>query len=481
MKGNRSIRIIILVLLVTFMIETISSAGFIDDWLTQKTESSPGYFEGQKRGYFTGGSFSARWPMKNDYLFSFEPPRLNFGCGGIDAFMGGFSFLNFEYLVQKLQRILQAAPAAAFDLALKNLCEPCSNVIKSMNAASDALNSLQLDDCKAAKVLAANIISPFTDNPKIKQEAEKRHDILGGIEDLPQKITEIWKSNDGKGQRTTNELLEGCPSDIKTIYNTPGASILEQMMGKRNFPVEYAPVMRALIGDIMISNLGDGQTGPNPTGPCSESKPTTTKGFSSGDIYEKTVSGNDWGTCTLSTDANRNLEKWTQDKLSSIYTKLSSRSGDLTAEEATFVNTLPLPVAGALKVAISTKQGSSILASLSVITAKAYALAMLQELYGEISVTVSMAESGMAKMQGAVKADCAIELITPLMPYLKEMRQQAFTQTKIAQADYANTLKENMAVLDVARRYQEFNKTVNSILSRSHSAGFAARAMGNGN
>ena len=35
-------------------------AGWVDDWLQQKTETSPGYFEGQKRGYFTGGSFSAR-------------------------------------------------------------------------------------------------------------------------------------------------------------------------------------------------------------------------------------------------------------------------------------------------------------------------------------------------------------------------------------------------------------------------------------
>ena len=128
LAGTRTRHILISVvvaLLLGLLVGTIARAGFVDDWITQKSETSPGYFEGQKRGYFTGGSFSARWPQTRDYLVSFEPPRLKFGCGGIDAFMGGFSFMNFEYLVQKLQRIIQAAPAAAFDLALKNLCEPC--------------------------------------------------------------------------------------------------------------------------------------------------------------------------------------------------------------------------------------------------------------------------------------------------------------------------------------------------------------------
>ena len=70
------------------------SAGWVDDWIDQKVETSPGYFEGQKRGYYTGGGFSARWNLQNDYLWSVTPPRLKTGCGGIDAFMGGFSFLD---------------------------------------------------------------------------------------------------------------------------------------------------------------------------------------------------------------------------------------------------------------------------------------------------------------------------------------------------------------------------------------------------
>ncbi len=194
-RSKRLLILVALALILGLIVGTFARAGFVDDWITQHTETSPGYFEGQKRGYFTGGSFSARWPQTKDYLVSVEPPRLQFGCGGIDAFMGGFSFMNFEYLVQKLQRILQAAPAAAFDLALKTLCEPCSNVIKSMNAMSDALNHLQLDDCKAATVIAARAMDPFTDNAKIHAEAQKDFSLERGIQDLGQKLNDIWNAH----------------------------------------------------------------------------------------------------------------------------------------------------------------------------------------------------------------------------------------------------------------------------------------------
>ena len=92
----------------------LSWSGWVDDWVQQKSSTSPSYYEGSKRGYYTGGSFSARWQNNDDHLFTASLPKLKSGCGGIDMFLGGFSFLNVDYLVQKLQNILSAAPAAAF-------------------------------------------------------------------------------------------------------------------------------------------------------------------------------------------------------------------------------------------------------------------------------------------------------------------------------------------------------------------------------
>ena len=65
--------------------------------MQQKSSTSPSYYEGAKRGYHTGGSFSARWANNDDRLVTATLPRLKSGCGGIDMFLGGFSFLNVDY------------------------------------------------------------------------------------------------------------------------------------------------------------------------------------------------------------------------------------------------------------------------------------------------------------------------------------------------------------------------------------------------
>ncbi|EKD37931.1 MAG: hypothetical protein ACD_75C00933G0001, partial [uncultured bacterium] len=169
---------------------TIASAAWVDDWLEQKTTTSPNYFSGQQRGYYSGGGFSGRWPSKVDYPVTVEMPRIKSGCGGIDVFMGGFSFLNEDYLVDKLQSILESAPAVAFDLALKTLCEQCSNTIKNFEALADKLNSMQLDECAAAKELVGVVM-----DENGFHSTEVMQEKLGtSIKEnkLSQGITEMW-------------------------------------------------------------------------------------------------------------------------------------------------------------------------------------------------------------------------------------------------------------------------------------------------
>ncbi|BEH09855.1 hypothetical protein GSUET_14670 [Geobacter sulfurreducens subsp. ethanolicus] len=96
------------------------------------------------------------------------------GCGGIDAFLGGFRFMNVDYLVQKLQRILSSTPAAAFDIAMKTLAPQVSDTIKSLEAIADRLNNIQLNDCKAAQALVAVASEPFSPimSQSVKNECE---------------------------------------------------------------------------------------------------------------------------------------------------------------------------------------------------------------------------------------------------------------------------------------------------------------------
>ncbi|MEA2115340.1 MAG: conjugal transfer protein TraH, partial [Thermodesulfobacteriota bacterium] len=51
----------------TLALESTVSAAWVDDWLNQRTTTSPNYLAGQQRGYYSGGGFSARWPSTVDY------------------------------------------------------------------------------------------------------------------------------------------------------------------------------------------------------------------------------------------------------------------------------------------------------------------------------------------------------------------------------------------------------------------------------
>ena len=137
--------------------QPVSAGGWVDDWVSQKSGSGPSSIEGQERGYYSGGNFSARWQNQTTYPVTTSIPHVKSGCGGIDVFMGGFSFMNTDYLVKKLQSIMSSAPAVAFDLGLKTLCEQCSNTIKNLEAMSDTLNNLQMNECAASKSLVATV------------------------------------------------------------------------------------------------------------------------------------------------------------------------------------------------------------------------------------------------------------------------------------------------------------------------------------
>jgi conjugative transfer pilus assembly protein TraH len=53
-----------------------------------------GAFQDQSGGFYTGGSVFARSKANTAEIFSLQMPHYRAGCGGIDLFMGGISFIN---------------------------------------------------------------------------------------------------------------------------------------------------------------------------------------------------------------------------------------------------------------------------------------------------------------------------------------------------------------------------------------------------
>ena len=70
---------------------------FFNNMSYASNSTSAKAWQGQAARYVTGGSFYARTGNKNIQLISISLPSINAGCGGIDVYLGSFSFINSDH------------------------------------------------------------------------------------------------------------------------------------------------------------------------------------------------------------------------------------------------------------------------------------------------------------------------------------------------------------------------------------------------
>lgn len=461
-------------------IATTTFAGWVDDWVDQSAMSSPGYFEGQKRGYYNGGGFSARWNLQNDYLWSVTPPRVRSGCGGIDAFMGGFSFMNADYLVQKLQRIMSAAPAAAFDVALKTLAPQVSDTIRSLEAIADKLNNMQLDECKSSRALVATIASPFA--PQNKQgelaaiQADWWQSTGGG--DLWTTFQEERKADNNKPDSTASAAtMAGCSADFQAVFG--GGSVLAQAAAKVGITdASYLSVIRGYVGDIFVQ-------APDPAqninaykvvydAPCDQNKGLD-------DLLNGTAQGKESNAaCTTITDANRNLRQYVQNRMSSVTAKYQAKQTlDGSTDEA-FINASPLAVGLVLKTAVAEKQAPQVIAQLSDVTAKAYAYAILTDMYAKAKGIFATSKSIMSSQNDPAGANgaetCRVENVMEAIGAVEKIEERLAGMIDLVQGEYATTVVELNTIYEFVRKQKTFREEAYQSLRQRFGEGVATRA-----
>jgi len=445
--------------------------GFLDDWFTQKIETNAGYFEGQKRGYATGGSFSARYPVSNDYLVSFEPPKFKIGCGGIDLFLGGFSFLNFEYLVTKLQRIMTAGAAFAFDMALKTFCEECSEIMKGLENISNMLNSMQLNDCEAGKAIATTVMDKNTWNLKALQEGESRFKIDKGEVDIAQKIKDIWKSNNNNPTTTMKQQTSGCPAEIQDLTDT-NKTVFE-VVGKDKLYMssDLVSLLRGLFGDVIFTE----ERGWHVMDPCSGNNWINMNNFYDGEIY-KNVSSHNTSGCLKISDQKASILNYTDNMLSQIVNSLTSKSA-LSTEAVQFIQNLPAPVYIVLKTAVATGTLGSIYPTLRDIAARGYTYQVFSETANSTMKLLTII-SNVVTRKAVDKVDCNIQAISNLQNSTKELLERVMYFSELLRNDYMRVIGELQVITDVANRYEIFQKMSYEVLASNFSPALARRVTG---
>ncbi|AOZ11211.1 conjugal transfer protein TraH [Cupriavidus malaysiensis] len=113
---------------------------------------------GRMGATLSGGNGALRVPVRNYTLYSFDPPRVDAGCGGVDLYLGSFSFLGTDQFKQMVRQIVQAAPGYLIHLAITAVCNPCSNILTWLQNMAREMNSGQYNTCKLSKMMVGSAI-----------------------------------------------------------------------------------------------------------------------------------------------------------------------------------------------------------------------------------------------------------------------------------------------------------------------------------
>lgn len=118
--------------------------------LVSSSGTGPGSYTTTTRDVFVGGSMRMWVPNTSVQLISLTPPSFSAGCGGIDAFAGGFSFINAAQFSQLIQNIMQNAKGLVVELGIRTLCPMCADILAEMQKLAQAADKMAANSCDIA-------------------------------------------------------------------------------------------------------------------------------------------------------------------------------------------------------------------------------------------------------------------------------------------------------------------------------------------
>jgi conjugative transfer pilus assembly protein TraH len=335
-------RSLISVIVVLMTAGTALADDWIDNWIQQATTSGPNMFESQKRGYASAGSLSLRFGNERDYPVNVSPPRFRAGCGGIDMFMGSFAYLEAEYLMEKLERIAEGGMATfVFDIAMSVLSEPIQKSMKSLEALVDRLNQLQIDDCQAAKGVAAYLKS--TSSGEDQSEALQKFLIESGISGFYQGAQDEYsQANTDQVMQATgvtvNAMTAGCPDEMRRVFFQDG-SLLANVARENDIPESQTWIMSAFVGDVRIENGRYFMVGP-----C-YNDPGDVDALIYGDLITRSAGGACKQLDHIRIDGVNydSLYSWSEAMIREIITAIGTKT-DLSPTAQAFIESMPSPI-----------------------------------------------------------------------------------------------------------------------------------------
>ena len=141
---------ILLFVLVLFLSST--KADILDNSISGMLSNitQPQSISNNMAGGFMGGSLYLRTPNATVNFVTIDLPRFSAGCGGIDATLGGFSFISSQKLMAFFRKVIQQAIPVAFNLALNQLNPQIAKILKDFQTWAQKAAALSANSCQLA-------------------------------------------------------------------------------------------------------------------------------------------------------------------------------------------------------------------------------------------------------------------------------------------------------------------------------------------
>lgn len=423
----------------------------------QGNVSNPAVLQGQTMNLYTGGSLFMRMPKRTYQLATVTPPSWNAGCGGIDLFAGGFSFINKEQFVAMLRNIGSNALGYGFKLAIQNLCPTCDNVMQALQATAQAANRLNMDSCEAAKgIVNAAVPDTWT---RGKQNAAKN---FGVDTNIFENITDAWTNvmnSESRANQTVNSVANARPEAKDQL---PTGNVVWKALKKLDgITDEQRMILMSMIGS-MIFPTGDTPQLPIPL----LRKEITVEALVGARTTSDTITVPIWRCDTTSADGclsptedevtTKSFKTMVREKMEKISDKIANRSAhDDMAATIGFLNATDLPIYKML--AVTTTLNNTSMADALIGRYQELIAAKYAEVY--IQRAVTDLRGAMAKFSAAADATQAAEL-GKMKPELEEI-------SRAAKQVLATAYSQTISTYNIAQEVQYMERALNANLSQT--------------
>lgn len=409
----------------------------------QGNVTNPAVLQGQTMNLYTGGSLFMRMPRKTYNLASVTPPSWSAGCGGIDLFAGGFSYINKEQYVAMLRNIGSNALGYGFKLAIQNLCPTCDNVMQALQASAQMINRQNIDSCEAAKgIINASVPDTWT---RGKQDAAKN---FGVNSNLFGDVTEAWTrvmNNESQANNTINQVSYSDPAARDAM---PTGNVVWKALKKIDgIDDEYRMIIMSMVGTAIFpttTNVGgstvprllpkldigiDQLVGKQDASPYLDFDILRCDSLTADGCLNPTL-----GSISRSSSI-KSFRAMVREKMWQIADKISARQAhDNMSDVLSFINTTDLPVYK--MVAVGTSLNNTGMAEAMINRYQDLIAAKYAEVF--IRSAVMDLNAGLVTYQAVAANGVVDKQITRLLEVSERLRQEARQQVSAAYAQTTN-------------------------------------------